>query len=384
MNANPLRISRARTLLYGGALTALCLLQVRFVVAQRFGDWSAFWAAGATAGTPDLLDPRRHAAWQTQHHLLTTIFPYLPGAAWVLWPLKHSSLAAGYAVNFAVMALAAAAAAMIAARVYRVSRDLAALYAFAWAPVIAALATGQNAPLGLVLAMLAVAAFAADSSLACGLAVGALLYKLPYALPFIVLLAVRRDVRALAVLAGCGIVWYFASVAATAGDWHWPLHYADALRGYAAADARFNAVKAISVPQLLMRAGIGQTAAVVLGGVLFAAALPVLVRSERLEAASFAPLLSLAALPHTLPYDLTLILPALYFLMTHLREPLRTRAACAIYLVAPLWLLSGVLRFDVLALVCEGLFVVWVVKGWYESTTRPYLGIADSRNRGEA
>jgi hypothetical protein len=79
-----------------------------------------------------------------------------------------------------------------------------------------------------------------------------------------------------------------------------------------------------------------------------------------------------------------MMLPALYFLMTRLREPLRTRLICAIYLVAPLWLLSGVFRFDVLALVCEGVCLVWVVKGWYESTSRAYLGIADSRNRGEA
>jgi hypothetical protein len=360
------------------------LLQVRFVVAQRFGDWSAFWAAGATAGTADLLDPHRHAVWQTQHHLLTTIFPYLPGAAWLLRPLREAPLAAGYAINFVVMAIAAAAAAAVAARVYGIARDLAVLYAFAWAPVIAALATGQNAPAGLAFVMLAIAGFTANSWLVCGLAVGVLLYKLPYALPFIVLLAVRRDVRALAVIAACGIVWFFASVAATGGDWHWPAHYADALRGYAGADAHFNAVKAISIAHLLMRAGIAQSIATLCGALLFVAALPLLIRTERLEAASFAPLLGLAALPHTLPYDLTLMLPALYFLMTHLREPVRTRAICSLYLVAPLWLLSGVLRFDVLALVCEGVCLVWVVKGWYESTSRTYLGIADSRNRGEA
>lgn len=384
MTANPLRLSRERSFLYGGALAALCLLQVRFVVAQRFGDWSAFWAAGATAGSADLLDPQRHAAWQLHHHLLATIFPYLPGAAWLLWPLRDASLAAGYAINFVVMALATLVAAQIASRVYGIPRALAVLYAFAWAPLIAALATGQNAPLGLVLAMLAIAALAGDSWLVCGLAVGALLYKLPYALPFIALLAVRRNARALAVVAACAAAWYFTSVAATAGDWHWPVHYAHALRGYALADARFNEFKAISVPHVLFRAGVPQLAAMLCAGVLYAIALPVLARVSLLESASFVPLLGLAAGPHTLPYDVALMLPALYFVMVRAAEPLRTRAICAMYLVAPLWLLSGVLHFDILAVVCDGLFAAWLVKGWHESTSGTYIGIADSRNRSEA
>ncbi len=381
---NPLRLSRERSFLYGALLTAVCLVQVRFVVAQGFGDWSAFWAAGSTAGTNDLLDPSRHAAWQLHHHLLTTIFPYLPGAAWALFPIKHASLAAGYAINFALMALAAAAAALVSARVYRIRRDFALLYTFAWAPVIAALATGQNSPAGLLLVVCAIAALAADSWLACGLAIGVLLYKLSYALPFIALLAVRRNVRALGVVVLCAALWYLASVAATAGDWRWPVHYLAALQAYAAPDARFNAVKAIGIPQLLLRAGVPQTAAMLSGAALFAIALPLLARFSVLEAASFTPLLGMAAGPHTLPYDLALALPALYYVMTHVSEPLRTRCICSMYLIAPLWLLSGVLRFDVLAVVCDGLVLVWLLKGLHESTTRHHIRIADSRNRSEA
>lgn len=362
----------------------LALVQVRFVIAQRFGDWSAFWAAGATAGTSDLLDPARHAAWQLHHHVLTTIFPYLPGAAWVLAPFKNVPLAAGYAINFALMAAAAAGAAVIAARIYRISRGLSLVFAFAWAPTIAALATGQNSPLGLLLAMLAIAGIASGSWPAAGLAVGLLLYKLTYALPLIALLAVRRNLPALALAAACGAVWYLASVAATAGDWHWPMHYAQALQSYAGADARFNAVKAISIPHVLMRLGTPQTGAMLAGLGLFLLALPLLARMRALEAASFTPLLGLAAGPHTLPYDLALMLPALYYVMTHVPEPLRTRCICALYLIAPLWLLSGILRFDVLAVVCDGLVLVWLLKGLHESTTRADIRIADSRNRGQA
>lgn len=384
MIANPLRLSRERTFIYGALLCAICLLQVKLVIAQRFGDWGAFWAAGATAGTPDLLEPSRHGAWMVHHHLLSTIFPYLPGAAWLLVPLKSAPLSLGYAVNFAVMAIAAAAAAIIASRVYSISKSVSVLFTFAWAPVIAALATGQNSPLGLLLITIAVGGIAADSWIAPGVAIGLLLYKLPYALPMLALLLLRRNWRAVAVVAGFAALWFLASVAATAGDWHWPAHYADALRAYAGPDARFNIDKAISVPQWLFRAGVPQSAAMLAGAALFLAALPILLRFSKLEAASFMPLLGLAVGPHTLPYDLALMLPALYYVMTHVPEPLRTRAVCAIYLVAPLWLLSGIIHFDVLAVVCDGLLLVWLLKGLHESTRSPYIRVADSGNRGEA
>lgn len=384
MTANPLRLSPERTMLYGGALTVLCLLQVRFVVAQRFGDWSAFWAAGATAGTRNLLDPHRHAAWQTAHHLQTTMFPYLPGAAWLFAPAAPLSLGAGYALNFVIMACAAAAAALLAARVYGIAHPLAVVYAFAWPPAIAALATGQNSPLGLLLAVAATFALMSGSWLLAGLAVGLMLYKLTYALPFIALLAVRRNGRALLTVAGCAGLWYFASVAATAGDWQWPAHYAAALGAYAGPDAAFNAVKSIGIPQLLARAGVPQSGAMLAGLALFLLALPVLARRTLLEAASLTPLLGLAFGPHTLPYDLALALPALYYVMTHAAEPLRTRGVVALYLVAPLWLFSGVLHFDVLAVVCDALALLWLLKGLNESTTRPNIRVADPANSSEA
>jgi hypothetical protein len=282
------------------------------------------------------------------------------------------------------MAIAAAAAAIIASRVYSISKSVSVLFTFAWAPVIAALATGQNSPLGLLLITIAVGGIAADSWIAPGVAIGLLLYKLPYALPMLALLLLRRNWRGVAVVAGFAALWFLASVAATAGDWHWPAHYADALRAYAGPDARFNIDKAISVPQWLFRAGVPQSAAMLAGAALFLAALPILLRFSKLEAASFMPLLGLAVGPHTLPYDLALMLPALYYVMTHVPEPLRTRAVCAIYLVAPLWLLSGIIHFDVLAVVCDGLLLVWLLKGLHESTRSPYIRVADSGNRGEA
>lgn len=382
MTPSPLRLSRERIVLYASVLIVLCLIQVRFVIAQHFGDWSAFWAAGATAGTPDLLDPQRHGAWLAAHHMLRTIFPYLPGAAWFWYPVRGLSLAAGYACSFALMALAAFGAAILAARAYPFPRLVAVMLTFAWAPVIAALATGQNSPLGLLLTMCAVTAAALQAPLAAGLAAGALLYKLPYAIPFVLLFAVRRDVRALAMVALCAIAWYFISVAATGGDWSWPSHYVSALHGYFGADFRYNADKSLSIPAMLMRVGVSPTLAFAAGAAIFAIALPLLARVPLLEAASFAPLIALASNSHTLPYDAALALPALFYLMTNAAEPLRTRLICALYLAAPLWLLSGVFHFDVLAVLCDGLALLWILKGYHESTARSHLRIADSRDRG--
>lgn len=384
MTAAPLRISKDRAVLYGAFLILVCATQVRFVVAQGFGDWSAFWAAGATAGTPDLLNPHRHEAWQTAHHLLTTIFPYLPAAAWIFFPFKGLSLGAGYAANFAVMSALAAAAAVIAARVYAVQTQFALLMTFAWSPVMAALSTGQNSTLGLALTMCAILGITVESPIIAGLATGALLYKLPYALPFVVVFLLRKQWRALAVVSACAAVWYIASVGATAADWMWPQHYVAALDNYFAADAQHNAVKAIALPALLMRLGVGTPIAFAAGAALFAAALPAFARCSLLEAVSFAPLVGLAANPHTQPYDAVMAIPAVCFFATHAAEPLRTRVIVAFYVVAPLWMLSGVLRFDVLAVLCDVPVFLWLLKGYDESTSRPHIGLTDSGDRSQA
>lgn len=339
---------------YAAVLCVLCLLQVRFVVAQQYGDWSAFWAAGATAGTHDLLDPRAHARWQHTHNVPSTIFPYLPGAAWLLAPLKHASLALGYAINFALMTIAGIASAVIAARAYRMPRELTLALTFGWAPAIASLATGQNSMLLLLLVMCGAWGMSAQSWLLTGLAAGALLYKPLYALPFLAMLIVQRNWRALGIAAVCAVIWYVVSALATAGDWMWPQHYAAAIRGYAIADAQGNAVKAISLPQLALRLHVSPLIAYVGGAALFFAVVALTVRMPKLQAVGLTMLAALALGPHTLPYDLTLMLPAVFCFMHTAADPLRTRTIVAMFLIAPFWLLSGVIRFDVLAVLCTG------------------------------
>ncbi len=383
MTAAPLQLSRGNTII-AVLLVLFGLQQVRWVVAQGYGDWSAFWAAGATAGTPDLLDPHKHAAWQNAHHVLTTIFPYLPGAAWLFAPSKGLSLPTGYLLNFGVMIVAAIAAATFASRIYRTPIAVSMLLILAWAPSMASLCTGQNSLLGLMFCATAIFGLAGNAPIVAGLAVGMLLYKLPYAIPFIVLLVVRRNVRALGVVIACACVWYLVSVSATAGDWHWPAHYASALQGYFNADFHANATKAVSVSGLLLRAGVPGPVALTFGALLLLVAAPLLARAPVLEAASFAPLLALAAGPHTLPYDAVLAIPALFYVFTHMTEPLRTRLMAASYVVAPVWIFTGFLHFDVLAVLCDGLALAWIVKGYNESTARGYFGIAHSGDRRQA
>ncbi len=383
MIAAPLRLSPPRTVI-ALLLVLFGLQQVRFVIAQGYGDWSAFWAAGATAGTSSLLDPALHAAWQRAQHLETTIFPYLPGFAWFWYPFKPLALSWGYAFNFALMSIAGVFSGLLAARMYRIHPAASVLLIFAWAPAMSSLATGQNSLLGLLLCFVAILGLLSNSAFVAGLAVGALLYKIPYAVPFIILLAARREIRALGIVVLWACVWYLISATATGSDWQWPVHYASALRGYFSADFHQNAIKAISIPGLLMRAGLPDVLALAFGALLLVVAIPLLVRAPALEAASFTPLLAIAVGPHILPYDAVLALPALLYLFTHVEEPLRTRFMAAFYLIAPVWFFTGYLHFDVLAVLCDGLALAWIVKGYNESTARAHLGIAHSGDRGQA
>jgi hypothetical protein len=358
----PPGIAPHRVYLYGALLVVLCLAQVRLVAAQGYGDWSAFWAAGATAGTRDLLDPQRHTAWQHAHHLVPTIFPYLPGAALFLSATRTLPLPAGYAINFVLMSIAALISGLLAARLYGIRKDIAVILTFAWAPVIAAIATGQNAPLLLLFSVLAIRGFATQSSIAMGFAVGAMLYKPLYALPFIVLFLLRREWRGLGIVTACAGAWYVLSVTATAGDWSWPVHYAAAISGYVLHDFYANAGKAISIPQFALRLGVMPAAAYAAGAFLFLLALPAVARMAAVEAASVVPLIALACGPHTLPYDVTLALPAMFFFAGNAAEPLRSRIVALMYLLAPLWVLCAFVQFDILAVICIGFTAIVLYK----------------------
>ena len=352
-----LRIGRERVRLYGIGLALIGLTQMRFVASVgHYWDWVDFYVAGAMAGTRALLDPAAHAAWGTAHGLPVTAFAYMPGFAWLLVPTSHLTIGWGFALNAVLMSLCALVASRLAARVYGLDVGAALYMTIGWAPVTAAIVTGQNSPLGLLFSLVAIDGLQQGSALRTGLGVGALCYKPTYALPFAILLLIYRKWKAIGVVAACGVVWYVLSASAAGGDWLWPRAYLQSLAGYVGPDFAYNRFKSVSVPGLLMLAGVSASVAFGIGMVGLISALGWL-RARKVEvvsAASLAGVIGVATSGHAWPYDAALALPALWWAVANVAEPWRTRGVVAAYAIAPLWMAAHTLRFDPLAIVVVG------------------------------
>ena len=349
-SATPLRIGSERVRLYGVGLFLIGLAQLRVVGSEgRFWDWPDFQIAGLTVGTRALLDPAARAAWGTAHHVATTAFAYMPGYAWLLYAPARLPLAWGFALNAIVMLAVCYAAARVAARVYSLERSFALLAILAWAPTTAAILTGQNSPIGLLLWLSATMALAGGREAAAGVFAGLLLYKPTYAIPLGLLLLFRRNWTAIGVAAVCGLAWYAASALAAAGDWLWPQMYLRSLGGYVGSDFAYNAPKAVSLPGLLMRVGFTSGSAFAIGMVLLIAAAWRARNRPIVEAMSAMAIVGLATSPHAWPYDAVLALPAILWLIVAVAEPARTRWVVGSYATAPTWLLAHLLGVDLLA-----------------------------------
>ena len=349
-----LRIGRDRVRLYGIGLALIGLSQLRFVSSVgHYWDWVDFYAAGAMAGTRALLDPAAHAAWGAAHAIPVTAFAYMPGFAWLLAPAAHLSIPWGFALNAVLMSALALAAARLAARIYSLDTAQATYMTIGWAPVTAAVVTGQNSPLGLLLSLVAIDGLARDDDLRTGLAVGALCYKPTYGLPFAILLLIYRKWKALGVLVACGAVWYALSAAAAGGDWMWPRPYLQSLAGYVGPDFAYNRFKSVSLPGVLMLAGVPANMAFALGMLLLVGALVWLRwrQTTAFHAASLAGAIAVATGAHAWPYDAAIALPALFWVASSGEEPARTRGIVLAYAIAPLWLASHALGFDPFAIV---------------------------------
>ncbi len=366
MTASPIRIAPARLRLWALALAGIGLAPVVGAFAFDYHDWPAFWSAGATAGTVDLVDPARHHAWQLAHGLPAAFFAYPPGSAWLFWPFSLLPLPLGFVVHGLLMLAAAVAAGWLAAPIYGLDRRLAILATLAWAPVTASVVLGQNGPLGLLLAIAAIAALVRGQAGPAGLAIGLLLYKPTFAAPWVGLLILRRRWTELGIVTIAAGAWYLGGVAASAGDWSWPLAWVDGLRTYVEADFAGNADKAVSLPGLVARVpGLPGWLPILAGAAVVAVAIPRLVRAPMLEAASAACLVGVATSPHAWGYDAALVVPFLLWLLGEhgraaLAEPWRTRLIVAAYVLAPLWLVSRQTVVSVLAVLVLGLVVLWL------------------------
>jgi hypothetical protein len=300
-----------------------------------------------------LLDAQAYHAWGVAHGLSVIGFPYLPGFAWILAPAANLSLAWGFALNAVLMAALAIVAGRLAARVYSLDTELTTYMTIGWAPVTAAIVTGQNSPLGLVLSLFAIDGVARDDALRAGLSVGALCYKPTYALAFGLLLLTYKKWKAIAVLLACAAAWYVISALAAGGDWQWPASYVRMLGEMVGPDYSSNGSKAVSIPGVLILFGTSPHIAFAVGVAGLVGGLALLKTREvsAFKAASLTGAICIATSMHAWAYDAAIALPALFWVAASTEEPWKSRSIAVAYATAPLWLASHTLRFDPLAVV---------------------------------
>jgi hypothetical protein len=361
-------ISR-RVAVWAVGLALIGLAPVLGALTNGLHDWPAFWSAGATAGSPDLLDPVRHLAWQRDHDVPQAFFAYPPGTAWWFAPISILPIGLGFVVNGLVMLALAAWAGIVLGRTMGLDERIAALATLAFAPVTASVVLGQNGPLGLLLAAIAIAGLVTDQRIATGIAIGLLLYKPTYAAPLLGLLVLRRRWTELGVAVLVAAGWYAVSVVA-AEDWAWPGPWLDGLRGYLADDFAGNADKAVSLPGLIARLPVPGWVPILAGAALVASAIPRLLRAPMLEASVAVCLLGVAVSPHAWGYDAALAVPFLLWLVSG-RGPwsltTRRRVFVAVYLLGFTWLVSRQTVVSGVALVVLGLAALWLATSWREA-----------------
>jgi hypothetical protein len=354
-------VPRAR--LWAIALLLIGLAPIGGSIANEFHDWPAFAAAGATVGTPDLVDPARHVAWQLAHGLPGAVFPYPPGTAWLFAPVGAVPLGVGWALNALVMLACSVGAGIALARTFGVADGGGVLATLAFAPVTASVVLGQNGPLGLLLAAVGISALRRDQDVLAGVAIGLLLYKPTYGAPLVGLLVLRARWRALAAAAVVAGAWYLAAVAAAAGDWAWPSTWLHALLGYLTDDFAGNADKAVSLPGLVARLPLPGWLSFLAGGLLVLACLRRLRRAPIAEAGAAACLVGVAVSPHAWGYDAVMVVPGLIWVLGGGGPwSARTRTALLVgaYALGPLWLVSKQTVVSAVAVVVLGSVVVWL------------------------
>jgi len=376
---SPLRIGWPRLRLWAVGLFLIGLAPVVGAFVNDFHDWPAFWSAGATVGTSDLVPADAHVAWQRENGLPAAFWPYPAGTAWLFALPALMPVGASFVVWGAVMLACAVAAGVVGARAFGLGRTVGVLAVLAFAPVTASIVIGQNGPLGLLLALVAITGLVAERTLRPGLAIGALLFKPTWGLPLAGLLLLRGRWASLAIVGVVGLAWYAAGVVAAAGDLSWPSVWLAGVTDYVASDYAANADKSVSLPGLVARLPVPSWVPIAVAVAIVLVAIPRLVRAPIGEAAAGACLVGVAASPHAWGYDAALIVPWLLWAMSDrgLTEPWRTRVIAATYLVGPLWLFSRQTAVSVLAAVVIGLTILWLSGRWRAQQPDSRLAVPD-------
>jgi hypothetical protein len=334
-------------------------------------DWDAFYSGGATVGTKAFYPIGHLLFWERAHGLLLEPFLYLPGFAWFLKPFTLLGASWSYALAVAVLAGCALWTGAILARLYDLPRWLAVGLSFAWPPMVYALEGGQTAPFGMLLMSAAGLLLTRARTFSAGVLIGALAYKPSFAVPFFVLLIVRREWRALIGASLWLPIWYLLSVLAT-HNWLWPVEYVHVLRLDIPLDFAANATQAFAIPALLVRLGLSGTTATAIGCAIFISFVPLLKRGSIEESMAVAALLAVVCSPHAWIYDAVLALPMLLVLVRSAAGPMRTRiliASCAFAYIGFASYGTGpgkapILGFNPLALVTLGLLAFAGITGF--------------------
>jgi hypothetical protein len=376
----PLRIAGRRFWLWSVGLAVASAILIVGAPFNRFVDFPQFWFAGKLVGSPDLLDPARQTVWELAHGFTPWQFLYPPGTAWLYSPLGFLPMPAAFWVHAAVIALAGGMAGFVGARTYGLDSAVGVIAALAWTPVLAAAATGQNAPLALMLAVVAIDCLRRDRRVLAGLAVGAMLYKPTLALPMFALLVLRRQWMSLFVAMVVAVGWYLLGVAGSAGDWMWPTDWLSLTSGYFAQDTYQNVNKTIALPGLMMGHGIPSPIAYAAAVAVAAAALPRLLRAPIAEAGAGACLIGIVVSPHSLQYEAAMVLPILLWAAggngSGLAEPWRTRLLVGVFVLAQMYVITPFLGVSVFAAVTFGATAIWI-SGWKRQEA-PALPIAEA------
>lgn len=354
----PLRLSRDRVQLYGGTLILLGFLPLllfpnmdgnRWRWSVLWGsDWAYFVGGGATVGTHDLLGPR-HVAWEAAHGFTVALpWGYPPALAWLFAPFAHISLAAGFWINAAAMLAACVATAIVAARIYGLSIGFATLAVLAWEPAVVSIPGGQNASVAMLLSVICTYGLVRNRPIVTGIAVGLLLFKPTDAAIFVLLLLLRRQWQALSVVALAALAWYLAGVPATAGDWNWPHYYVASLSAWYPHQQYSQWL--INTSALVIRLGVPTILANALSAAMLLVWCLIALRVSILEAASFAGLFAIATSLHSNPHEAALLVPALFFIMTNVAEPWRTRLVAVAYAIGGISIFRWFVEFDPVAL----------------------------------
>lgn len=287
-------------------------------------DFSAFYAAGSLAFTPQLTGLAAIVGFQQTHQMPITPWVYPAGLALLYVPFSWLPYGLAAAVHVLAEAAALALAAWIGAPLLGIPRRWALVGTFAWAPAAAGVVSGQNVALALLLVVLGAWAMVRGRPGLAGVFVGFLAFKPQLAAPQVGTFVLRGAWRAVLSIVAILSVHYLLGVLATGGTWSWPADWVQTLRAYSVEDFKANGWQAVSMPAVAGRVAVildgeGSSGAfspfVLLGygvGLVYVvASLPALRAWGTAAALALAAVIGLVVSPHAWVYDATLLLPAL-------------------------------------------------------------------------